>query len=79
LRCSAWGKPAPASPIYARGLLRRGQSGFAVLGVNAQEAQSSIDAALTFGILWLDACREAQAGKMTVEGLKLFLPVGRPR
>src|SRR5579862_7630457 len=31
-------------PIYARGLLRRGQSGFAVLGVNPQETQSSIDA-----------------------------------
>ena len=63
-------------PIYARGLLRRGQSGFAVLGVNPQETQSSIDAALTFGILWLDVCREAQAGKMVVEGLKLFLPAG---
>jgi hypothetical protein len=63
-------------PIYARGLLRRGQSGFAVLGVNPHETQSSIDAALTFGILWLDACRVAQAGKTTVEGLKLFLPFG---
>jgi hypothetical protein len=63
-------------PIYARGLLRRGQSGFAVLGVNAQETQSSIDAALTFGILWLDACRKTQAGKIAVEGLKLFLPAG---
>lgn len=63
-------------PIYARGLLRRGQSGFAVLGVNPQETQSSIDAALTFGILWLDACRVAHAGKMVVEGLKLFLPAG---
>jgi hypothetical protein len=63
-------------PIYARGLLHRGQSGFAVLGVNAHETQSSIDAALTFGILWLDACRLAQAGKMVVEGLKLFLPAG---
>ena len=61
-------------PVYARGLLRRGQSGFAVLGVNPQETQSSIDAALTFGILWLDACRLAQAGKVMVEGLKLFLP-----
>jgi hypothetical protein len=63
-------------PIYARGLLRRGQSGFAVLGVNPQETQGSIDAALTFGILWLDACRLAQAGKMVVEGLKLFLAGG---
>jgi hypothetical protein len=63
-------------PVYARGLLRRGQSAFAVLGVNPQETQSSIDAALTFGILWLDACRVAQAGRVVVEGLKLFLPAG---
>jgi len=41
--------------------------------VNPQETQSSIDAALTFGILWLDVCRETQAGKMAVEGLKLIL------
>ncbi len=63
-------------PVYARGLLRRGQSAFAVLGVNGQETQGSIDAALTFGILWLDACRVAKAGKFVVEGLKMFLPVG---
>ncbi len=61
-------------PVYARGLLHRGQSAFAVLGVNAQETQGSIDAALTFGILWLDACRVAKAGKFVVEGLKLILP-----
>jgi hypothetical protein len=63
-------------PVYARGLLHRGQSAFAVLGVNGEETQGSIDAALTFGILWLDACRMAQAGKFAVEGLKLFLPPG---
>src|SRR5580692_9309385 len=63
-------------PVYARGLLRKGQSAFAVLGVNAQETQGSIDAALTFGILWLDACRIAKSGKFVVEGLKLFLPAG---
>jgi hypothetical protein len=63
-------------PVHARGLLRRGQSAFAVLGVNGQETQGSIDAALTFGILWLDACRIAKAGKFAVEGLKMFLPVG---
>jgi hypothetical protein len=45
-------------PIYARGLLRRGQSAYAVLGVNEKETQASIDASLTFGILWLEACRE---------------------
>jgi hypothetical protein len=43
-------------PIYARGLLRQGQSGWAVIGVNEQETQGSVDAALTFGILWLDHC-----------------------
>ena len=61
-------------PIYTRGLLRQGRSAFAVLGVNAQETQSSVDAALTFGILWLDFCRQVQAGKLQVEGLKLFVP-----
>ena len=61
-------------PIYTRGLIKKGQSGFAVLGVNAQETQSSIDAALTFGILWLDECRNNCAGKIMVEGLKLFVP-----
>src|SRR5580658_705556 len=63
-------------PIYARGLLRQGRSGFAVLGVNAQETQSSIDAALTFGILWLDVCRRTQAANVLVEGLKMFVPAG---
>jgi hypothetical protein len=63
-------------PIYARGMLRHGQSGFAVLGVNVQETQASIDAALTFGILWLDVCRTGQSGKVLVEGLKLFVPQG---
>jgi hypothetical protein len=63
-------------PIYCRGLLHQGQSAFAVLGVNAQETQASIDAGLTFAILWLDACRQSHAGKFVVEGLKLFLPAG---
>jgi hypothetical protein len=74
-------------PIYARGVVRRGQSGFAVLGVNASETQASVDAALTFAILWLDACREnprvaqnrggvGHAG-MLIEGLVLFVPHGR--
>jgi hypothetical protein len=63
-------------PIYARGLLRKGQSAYAVMGVNEKETQASIDAALTFGILWLDVCRQASAGKMLVEGLHVFLPHG---
>lgn len=63
-------------PVYTRGLVRQGQSAFAVLGVNSEETQSSIDAALTFGILWLDICRQTQAGKCVVEGLKLIVPAG---
>ncbi len=64
-------------PVYTRGLMRQGRTVFAVLGVNAQETQSSIDAALTFGILWLDLCRQAQPVNALVEGLKLFVPKGR--
>src|SRR6202044_1597875 len=45
-------------PVYARGLMRHGRSSYTLLGVNAQETQASIDAALTFGILWLDVCRQ---------------------
>ncbi|MGH9500047.1 MAG: hypothetical protein ACRD3L_12980 [Terriglobales bacterium] len=63
-------------PAYSRGLLQQGQSAFAVMGVNAQETQASIDAALTFAILWLDVCRQNQAGQYLVEGVKLFLPAG---
>jgi hypothetical protein len=65
------------SPVYTRAILRAGQSAFAVLGVNAEETQSSVDAALTFGILWMDYQRQALAGRAHVEGLKLFLPPGR--
>jgi hypothetical protein len=62
------------SPVYARGLVRKGRSAFAVLGVNQQETQASVDAALTFGLLWLDACREHEAGRSVVEGLRLYVP-----
>jgi hypothetical protein len=44
--------------------------------VNLQETQSSIDAALTFGILWLDVCRRGQPANVRVEGLKMFVPSG---
>jgi hypothetical protein len=63
-------------PVYTRGLLRQGRSAFAVLGVNVQETQSSIDAALTFGILWLDVSRRGQPANVLVEGLKMFVPSG---
>ena len=64
------------SPIYTRALIRRGNSAFAVLGVNSSEMQSSVDAALGFGVLWLEACREKLKQQVVVEGLKLFTPPG---
>lgn len=63
-------------PIYTRGLIKQGRTAFAVLGVNGHETQSSVDAALTFGILWLDVCRQSQGSTVLVEGLKMFLPAG---
>jgi len=62
------------SPVYARGLVRKGRSAFAVFGVNQQETQASIDASLTFALLWLDACREREAGHSVIEGLRLYIP-----
>jgi hypothetical protein len=64
------------SPVYARSLARKGRSSFAILGVNRQETQASVDAALTFGLLWLEACREREAGRSLVEGLRLYVPPG---
>jgi hypothetical protein len=65
------------SPLYTRALLRKGRSAFAVLGVNQQENQASIDAALTFGLLWLEDCRLREAGRCVVEGLRLYVPPGK--
>jgi len=63
-------------PIYARGCLRQGRTTFAIFGVNHTERQASIDAALTFGILWLDKCRISFDHRTLIEGLKLVLPAG---
>lgn len=65
------------SPVYTRALLGAGQCMWAVLGVCAAESQASVDASLTFGIIWLDYLRQQFAGRAVVEGLKLFLPLGR--
>lgn len=62
-------------PVYTRGELRRGNSCWAVLGANGQEAQSAVDGSVTFGLLWLEACRSQS--RAVVEGLKLFVPAGR--
>ena len=63
-------------PAYARGLLVRGQQCWALIGVNAEESQATIDGVLTLGILWLAYCREHGAGKRVCHGLKVLLPAG---
>jgi hypothetical protein len=63
-------------PAYLRGLLQQGQRALAVVGVNEQETQTTVDGALTCGILWLDACRHAQRDRRVVEGLVMVLPKG---
>jgi hypothetical protein len=63
-------------PAYLRGWLRQGQRALAVVGVNDEETQSTIDGALTCGILWLEACRLAQRERCVVEGLAMVVPKG---
>ncbi|MBZ5657728.1 MAG: hypothetical protein LAO56_20885 [Acidobacteriia bacterium] len=63
-------------PAHLRGFMRQGQRGLAVLGVNEQETQGTVDGALTTGILWLDACRLAHAARRAVEGLVMVVPKG---
>jgi hypothetical protein len=62
-------------PAYLRGWMRRGQRGMAILGVNDQETQATVDGALTCGLLWLEACRMAQHGRC-IEGLAMIVPKG---
>jgi len=63
-------------PAHLRGWMRLGQRALAVVGVNDQETQSTVDAALTCGILWLEACRLSQRERRVVEGLVMIVPKG---
>ncbi|QHN02280.1 hypothetical protein FTO74_02000 [Granulicella sp. WH15] len=63
-------------PAYARGLLVRGQQAWAVIAVNREETQTTVDGILTLGLLWLHACRESGDGRRVVAGLKLVVPRG---
>ena len=63
-------------PAYLRGWMRQGQRALAIVGVNDEETQSTVDGALTCGILWLEACRLAERERRVVEGLVLVVPKG---
>jgi hypothetical protein len=64
-------------PAYLRGWMRQGQRALAIVGVNESETQTTIDGALTCGILWLDACRMAEQERRVVEGLVVVVPKGK--
>lgn len=63
-------------PAYARGMLVRGNSAWALIAANADESQAILDGILTLGVLWLHHCREQSGGRRLVEGLRLILPRG---
>lgn len=63
-------------PAYVRGMLVRGAKAWAVIAVNGEEMQATIDGALTLGILWLAYCREHSGGRRVFEGLKVIVPAG---
>jgi hypothetical protein len=63
-------------PAYARGSLVRGQQAWAVIAVNGEETQATVDGILTLGVLWLAHCREHAGGRRLYQGLRLVVPKG---
>jgi hypothetical protein len=63
-------------PAYARGILTKAQSAWAIIGVGPEEPPAIIDGALTLGILWLDYCREHSNGRRVFHGLRVIVPTG---
>lgn len=68
-------------PAYARGLLTRGQSAWALIAVNQEESPATIDGVLTLGLLWLSRCRERAGASRNgntrhIEGLRVIVPEG---
>jgi hypothetical protein len=61
------------SAWYTRGLAKRGKESWAFLGLGEQEAPAAADAALSFGLIWLDWLRRYRED-LHIAGLKLFLP-----
>jgi hypothetical protein len=64
-------------PAYARGLLIRGQSAWALIAVNPEESPATIDGVLTLGLLWLSHCRERSGRARYIEGLRVIVPDGQ--
>ena len=65
------------SGLYARGVLRRGQQAWAVIGAAAEMGSAVCDQILTFGLIWLEQARRQRPGAMS--GLLVLLPHGHTR
>lgn len=63
-------------PAYARGVLVKGNQAWAVIAVNEEETQATVDGILTLGILWLQDCRERAGGRRLFQGLRAIVPRG---
>jgi len=63
---------------YARGILRRGSAGWAVLAAGDSESADTVENSLTFALLWLQRARQSSR-RATVAGLRLILPRGASR
>jgi hypothetical protein len=63
---------------YVRGILRRGSTEWAVLGVADNESADTVENSLTFGLFWLERARRSN-GRQTIDGLRLILPKGGAR
>jgi len=63
---------------YARGILRRGSTQWAVLAVPDGESADSVENSLTFALLWFERLRKS-ARRAPVVGLRLIVPRGASR
>ena len=63
-------------PAYARGIITKGQSAWAIIGVGPDEPLAVIEGVLTLGILWLDYCRKHNNGRRIFHGLRVIVTLG---
>jgi hypothetical protein len=61
------------SAWYTRGVARLGRTAWAFLGMGENESPAAADAALAFGLIWLDWLR-SRSDRVTYPGLKLIFP-----
>lgn len=61
------------SAWYTRGMARRGQTGCAFTGLSKDETPAAADAAIAFGLIWLDWLR-IHSSKTIVPRLQIYLP-----